>query len=345
MRKIITLFATLAMILALFATPALADTSPATITSVFTIGSMTYTVNGVPQQMDVAPVIVNGRTLMPARFLAYSLGLNDTDVQYQQTWNWNPTLSAVDVFRPRADGSKLEVTMYYSTTDSSKDGMAPVGAGRGGTVKFDVPPEVVPPGRLMVPYRYLAQALGAIVSWNQDTQQVTVKTWQTLPAVPTALTANQVSMSLGGSTVTATENGSQVGQWSYPYPVDIANPYYPGPNEEPHIVAVVPTLEAFGVPTQNILWDPDSQTLMVAGSRPYQFVYLTPNGDDTNIVSEYASPLIPSSEMPAVAVAQNGVLYADGLAGALVADTYNVYTSWNNDTNAIQAHNGINIQN
>jgi hypothetical protein len=41
---------------------------------VFTIGSTTYTVNGVATTMDVAPEINNGRTMLPARYVAEGLG-------------------------------------------------------------------------------------------------------------------------------------------------------------------------------------------------------------------------------------------------------------------------------
>lgn len=40
------------------------------ITAVFTIGSTEYTVNGVVNTMDTAPIALNGRTLFPIRFAA-----------------------------------------------------------------------------------------------------------------------------------------------------------------------------------------------------------------------------------------------------------------------------------
>lgn len=56
-----------------------AETSTATFTKgdkvvVLTIGSTTITVNGEAQTMDVAPEIVNNRTMLPARFVAEGLG-------------------------------------------------------------------------------------------------------------------------------------------------------------------------------------------------------------------------------------------------------------------------------
>ncbi|MBC7326154.1 MAG: copper amine oxidase N-terminal domain-containing protein, partial [Moorella sp. (in: Bacteria)] len=39
-----------------------------------TIGSNVLKVNGISLTMDVAPEIVNGRTMLPARFVAQALG-------------------------------------------------------------------------------------------------------------------------------------------------------------------------------------------------------------------------------------------------------------------------------
>lgn len=41
---------------------------------VLTIGSKTYTVNGVEKTADVAPVIVDSRTFLPARYVAEAFG-------------------------------------------------------------------------------------------------------------------------------------------------------------------------------------------------------------------------------------------------------------------------------
>jgi len=40
----------------------------------FVIGNTTMTVNGQPSHMDTAPVINNGRTYLPARYVAEALG-------------------------------------------------------------------------------------------------------------------------------------------------------------------------------------------------------------------------------------------------------------------------------
>ncbi|HUW66080.1 MAG TPA: stalk domain-containing protein [Spirochaetia bacterium] len=285
---------------------------PAVRTAVFTIGSTTYTVDGRVYQMDAAPIIVSGHTLMPVRYLANSLGIPDSGISYQPQWSSKPTLAAVDLYRQRADGSQLDVTLYFNPADPSQDGFAPQGPEGVIGVKFVVAPQVVPPGRLMIPYRDVAQALGAIVAWNGSTRQVTVKTWQTLPAVPGELTADQVAMQPGSKTITAINGGTPAGQQDYPYPVEITNPYYPGTGQTPHLYALIPTLEAFGVPAQNILWDPASQSMVIAGNSPFQFIYLTVGSNiNDNLTDEFAVDLDPQDLGPSVSMVDNGVLYAD----------------------------------
>ncbi len=45
-----------------------------TTTVKLTIGSNKITINGVEQEMDIAPVVINGRTLVPVRFISEALG-------------------------------------------------------------------------------------------------------------------------------------------------------------------------------------------------------------------------------------------------------------------------------
>jgi hypothetical protein len=56
--------------------------APAPIVLTFTIGSTKGTRNGTPVRLDAAPVIQNGRTLLPARFVAEQLGC---EVSYDPT--------------------------------------------------------------------------------------------------------------------------------------------------------------------------------------------------------------------------------------------------------------------
>ncbi len=64
---------------------------------VATIGSKTIYVNNVRKTMDVAPIIINGRTLVPVRFVAEAL---DCNVE------WNENTQTVEISSYNADNNK-----------------------------------------------------------------------------------------------------------------------------------------------------------------------------------------------------------------------------------------------
>lgn len=126
-------------------------------TSVFTIGSTTYSVvesnKTVEKTMDVAPYIKGDRTFLPLRFVAYALEVDEENIV------WDPVTRAVTVFK---DGRIAQVTI------GSQNMLV-----NGVSISMDVAPEITD-GRTMLPIRWLGQALGATIDWDPDTRQVTV---------------------------------------------------------------------------------------------------------------------------------------------------------------------------
>ena len=47
---------------------------------------------------------------------------------------------------------------------------------QGTEIPIDVAPEIIEPGRVMLPYRWVGFALGASVSWDEESRQVLVFT-------------------------------------------------------------------------------------------------------------------------------------------------------------------------
>lgn len=132
-------------------TPAPSDT---VVTTVFTIGSTTYVENGVEKTMDVAPYIKNDRTYLPIRFAAYSSGVTDSNII------WNQDEQSVLLIK----GDRVVKLIVGSTTMLIN----------GVPFAMDVAPENVDPGRVMLPIRWVAQALGCEVQWDAATQNVTI---------------------------------------------------------------------------------------------------------------------------------------------------------------------------
>ncbi len=123
--------------------------------TVFTIGAASYTVDGVEQTMDVAPYIKSDRTYLPFRYAAYAAGVTDSNIM------WNQADQSVIMVK----GDRV-IKMVIGDTTMYVNGVA---------FTMDVAPELVDPGRTMLPVRYVAQALGCEVIWDEATQTVTIK--------------------------------------------------------------------------------------------------------------------------------------------------------------------------
>lgn len=113
--------------------------------AVFKIGEAKYTVNGQEVTMDVAPIAEAGRTYLPARFVANAMGVSDSNII------WDQANQTVTVIR-----NERIVQMKVGSNQILVNGIA---------LTMDVAPKVVP-GRVLIPFRFLAQALGAEVVWD-----------------------------------------------------------------------------------------------------------------------------------------------------------------------------------
>ena len=123
-------------------------------TGVFTIGSATYTINGVEKTMDVAPYISNSRTYMPIRYVAYAMGIDDSNIL------WDGAKRTVTLIK----GDKV-VQMTIGSTTLLINGAA---------VTMDVAPEISS-DRTMLPAAFVAQAFGSAATWDATTQTVSIK--------------------------------------------------------------------------------------------------------------------------------------------------------------------------
>lgn len=114
------------------------------------IGEKVAEVNFSGLEMDQAAYINNGRTLVPFRFLGESLG---ADIAWDSTKN-QASLKLVNTEVKVTIGSK---TAYVN----------------GRTYTLDVPAQIKG-GRTFIPLRFVSEALGAEVEYENDTKQVTI---------------------------------------------------------------------------------------------------------------------------------------------------------------------------
>ncbi len=119
------------------------------------IGKLIMYVNDNPQEIDVPPTIIEGRTLLPIRWVAEPLGA-------EVGWDGNE--------------KKVIVTLKDTTIELW------IGKSIAKVNGVDTPidptnPKVVPmiiSGRTMLPVRFVAENLGCKVDWDQDTKTVTI---------------------------------------------------------------------------------------------------------------------------------------------------------------------------
>lgn len=122
--------------------------------AVFTIGSPKYRVGGEEKEMEVAPYIKKGRTYAPVRYLAYAAGIGDDQII------WDSTNRTVTLFAGKRVVQFKIGTRYYLLN--------------GVAVSIDAAPEIVN-GRTMLPYRFVAQALGLKAEWDEGKRQVIIR--------------------------------------------------------------------------------------------------------------------------------------------------------------------------
>ena len=125
-------------------------------TIVLTIDEHDALVYGTTKTNDVAPKVVNDRTMLPARFIAENLGA---------TVEW--------------DGEKQLVTIT-GKTEKQEDVIILITIGsdyakvNGEDVKLDSP-AFVENDRTYTPIRFISENLGATVEWNETEQTVTIQ--------------------------------------------------------------------------------------------------------------------------------------------------------------------------
>lgn len=107
-------------------------------------------VNGKQPKFDVKPFKKEGRTLVPFRAMAEALS---ADVK------WDAKAGKVTVAR---DHTTVELTLGSSEAIVN-----------GEPVKLDVPAQMVE-NRVVIPMRFLSEAFGAVVTWDQETQSIII---------------------------------------------------------------------------------------------------------------------------------------------------------------------------
>lgn len=105
-------------------------------------------------QPDVPPQIIDGRTMVPIRFVAQALSCQ---------MDWEGTTRTVIITSPGG---------YKAAPPANYSGQIQILV-NGRLIYPDVPPQLVD-GRTLVPVRFVAEALGASVNWDGASQTVII---------------------------------------------------------------------------------------------------------------------------------------------------------------------------
>ncbi|MGE5398626.1 MAG: copper amine oxidase N-terminal domain-containing protein [Chitinophagales bacterium] len=121
----------------------------------FYIGSRYYYINDTKLPMDVAPVVKDGRVFLPLNYVAELLGA-------RVDWNSKEkkaTVSAGKTIEIWVNKNKARVNGVKKPIDAKNTKVVPM---------------TVPPGRTMVPLRFIAENMGCKVEWNDSRKEITV---------------------------------------------------------------------------------------------------------------------------------------------------------------------------
>lgn len=121
-------------------------------TATFTINSTKYVVNGEEKTMDGTPYIVNGRTMMPVRYVSEAFGIEGDNVLFN---NGVVTLFAGNRIIQLTNGSNVAVVNGVS-----------IAMDQAVTIKE---------GRTYIPVGEVGRLLGVNVSWDNETKTATFK--------------------------------------------------------------------------------------------------------------------------------------------------------------------------
>lgn len=114
------------------------------------IDSKVMTVNGIETEIDTAPVIIDGRTLVPIRAIIEAMG---------GSVNWND------------DTKTAELTYIENTIELTIDSTEAYFNGTAS--ELDTAPSIID-GRTLLPIRFIAESFEFDVEWNGESRTITI---------------------------------------------------------------------------------------------------------------------------------------------------------------------------
>lgn len=123
----------------------------------FYVGSSEYYIDNKLNTMDTTPVVSGGRTLLPITYVTTPLGAKV---------DWNAAEKKVTV-KTKAKTIELWIGKNMAKINGVSTQIDPVNP--------SVQPEILPPGRIMLPLRFVTENMGCDLEWNPAIQEVKIK--------------------------------------------------------------------------------------------------------------------------------------------------------------------------
>jgi len=149
--------------------PNTATPSHSGINLLLKVGDNVLVNNGTSVQMDTSPVIQNGRTLLPIRYIAEAIGAKVEWNQEEQKVTITTTRPLINLDKTVSTTTATKLEMWISQSRALVNGVA-----RNIDENPMVTPLVIPPGRTVLPLRFVAETLGAQVEWLNESQEVVI---------------------------------------------------------------------------------------------------------------------------------------------------------------------------
>jgi hypothetical protein len=144
--------------------------SASSLAQAVVVDPITVLVNGQPLELDVPPLIEDGRTLAPVRAIAESLGA---------VVDWDPVARRVEIVF-----NEDVVTLIIDSTDAYMNGQLK---------KLDVPARIVD-GRTLIPARFISESLHAEVDWDAVSRTVIITTYADAEPYSAALAQLEIAV-------------------------------------------------------------------------------------------------------------------------------------------------------
>lgn len=219
--------------------------------AVYANDSITVTLDNVPIELDVSPVIREGRTLVPMRaiFEAFNLKVE-----------W---FGANNLIIARGDNN-LTIAMTVGDCNFNINGEPKIA---------DVAPAIID-GRTLVPVRVISESLGCEVSWNESTKTVAIYSDDTVAessdAIPLMATSSQNSEKITSSAPEVNEVSAK-GLFTYngqAVHVDPSNYFIEGGS---YYLNLDGLKQAFPNYDANITYEESKGTMITAGDKAVKY--------------------------------------------------------------------------